>query len=195
MSLKNSHTAADYVEWNEAMNLIRRLYRDGDYRMSLFIGCGCFFGLRVSDIKSLTWKMILDADRFELREKKTQKRRLIKINSDFQNHIRMCYEALGIRNKDEFCFLSKKKVVYSTQRINVLLKEIKTKYHLKVQNFSCHSLRKAFGRRVFETSGEQAQMALVKLSELFNHSSVQITKIYLGLRQDELMETYDLLDF
>lgn len=195
MSLKNSHTAADYVEWNEAMNLIRRLYRDGDYRMSLFIGCGCFFGLRVSDIKSLTWKMILDADRFELREKKTQKRRLIKINSDFQNHIRMCYEALGIRNKDEFCFLSKKKVVYSTQRINVLLKEIKIKYHLKVQNFSCHSLRKAFGRRVFETSGEQAQMALVKLSELFNHSSVQITKIYLGLRQDELMETYDLLDF
>lgn len=195
MSLKNSHTAADYVEWNEAMNLIRRLYRDEDYRMSLFIGCGCFFGLRVSDIKSLTWKMILDADRFELREKKTQKRRLIKINSDFQNHIRMCYEALGIRNKDEFCFLSKKKVVYSTQRINVLLKEIKTKYHLKVQNFSCHSLRKAFGRRVFETSGEQAQMALVKLSELFNHSSVQITKIYLGLRQDELMETYDLLDF
>ncbi len=195
MSLKNSHTAADYVEWNEAMNLIRRLYRDGDYRMSLFIGCGCFFGLRVSDIKSLTWKMILDADRFELREKKTQKRRLIKINSDFQNHIHMCYEALGIRNKDEFCFLSKKKVVYSTQRINVLLKEIKTKYHLKVQNFSCHSLRKAFGRRVFETSGEQAQMALVKLSELFNHSSVQITKIYLGLRQDELMETYDLLDF
>lgn len=195
MSLKNSHTAADYVEWNEAMNLIRRLYRDGDYRMSLFIGCGCFFGLRVSDIKSLTWKMILDADRFELREKKTQKRRLIKINSAFQNHIRMCYEALGIRNKDEFCFLSKKKVVYSTQRINVLLKEIKTKYHLKVQNFSCHSLRKAFGRRVFETSGEQAQMALVKLSELFNHSSVQITKIYLGLRQDELMETYDLLDF
>ncbi len=195
MSLKNSHTAADYVEWNEAMNLIRRLYRDEDYRMSLFIGCGCFFGLRVSDIKSLTWRMILDADRFELREKKTQKRRLIKINSDFQNHIRMCYEALGIRNKDEYCFLSKKKVVYSTQRINVLLKEIKTKYHLKVQNFSCHSLRKAFGRRVFETSGEQAQMALVKLSELFNHSSVQITKIYLGLRQDELMETYDLLDF
>ena len=195
MSLKNSHTAADYVEWNEAMNLIRRLYRDEDYRMSLFIGCGCFFGLRVSDIKSLTWRMILDADRFELREKKTQKRRLIKINSDFQNHIRMCYEALDIRNKDEFCFLSKKKVVYSTQRINVLLKEIKTKYHLKVQNFSCHSLRKAFGRRVFETSGEQAQMALVKLSELFNHSSVQITKIYLGLRQDELMETYDLLDF
>lgn len=195
MSLKNSHTAADYVEWNEAMNLIRRLYRDGDYRMSLFIGCGCFFGLRVSDIKSLTWKMILDADRFELREKKTQKRRLIKINSDFQNHIRLCYEALNIHDKDEYCFLSRKKVVYSTQRINVLLKEIKIKYRLKVENFSCHSLRKAFGRRVFETSGEQAQMALVKLSELFNHSSVQITKIYLGLRQDELLETYDLLEF
>ena len=38
-------------------------------------------------------------------------------------------------------------------------------------------------------------MALVKLSELFNHSSVAITKIYLGIRQDELLEAYDMLDF
>ena len=27
------------------------------------------------------------------------------------------------------------------------------------------------------------------------HSNVSITKIYLGIRQDELLETYDLLDF
>ena len=67
--------------------------------------------------------------------------------------------------------------------------------NVKIDNFSCHSLRKAFGRKVFESSGENAQMALVKLSELFNHSSVAITKIYLGLREKELLETYDLLDF
>ena len=195
MSVLNSHTTADYLEWNIMLNLLRKLYRDGDYRMSLFIGCGCFFGLRVSDLRKLTWSMLLNDDKFTLTEQKTGKRRVVKINSDFQKHIKQCCVALKITNKDEACFLSRKNMVMSTQRINIRLKEIKRRYNIKIDNFSCHSLRKAFGRRVFEQSGENAQMALVKLSELFNHSSVAITKIYLGLRQDELLEAYDLLDF
>jgi len=56
-------------------------------------------------------------------------------------------------------------------------------------------MRKTFGRKVFESAGEQAEVALVRLMELFNHSSVAITKRYLGIRQQELMATYDLLDF
>lgn len=163
--------------------------------MSLFIGCGCFFGLRVSDLRKLTWTMLLDSDRFILNEQKTSKRRIVKINADFQKHIRQCHDALMIENDNEPCFLSKKRMVYSTQRLNTLLKEIKKRYNVKIDNFSCHSLRKAFGRKVFESSGENAQMALVKLSELFNHSSTQITKIYLGIREKELLETYDMLDF
>lgn len=195
MSVKNSHTTADYLDWDVMLNLIRRLYRDGEYRMSLFIGAGCFFGLRVSDLRKLTWAMLLADDKFVINEQKTGKRRVVKINADFQNHIRECHDALRIENDSEPCFLSSRNVVYSTQRINVLLKEIKRRYNIKIENFSCHSLRKAFGRKVFESSGENAQMALVKLSELFNHSSVAITKIYLGLREKELLETYDLLDF
>lgn len=195
MSVRNSHTTADYLDWNTMLNLIRKLYRDGDYRMSLFIGCGCFFGLRVSDLRKLTWSMLLDDDKFIINEQKTSKRRVVKINADFQNHIKQCYDALKIQDMGESCFLSRKNVVMSTQRINVRLKEIKKRYNIKIDNFSCHSLRKAFGRKVFESSGENAQMALVKLSELFNHSSVAITKIYLGLREEELLEAYDLLDF
>lgn len=195
MSVLNSHTTADYLEWNTMLNLIRRLYRDGDYRMSLFIGAGCFFGIRVSDLRKLTWAMLLNDDKFVITEQKTGKRRVVKINKDFQKHIQQCYNALEITNMDEACFLSRKNMVMTTQRINVRLKEIKKRYNIKIDNFSCHSLRKAFGRKVFESSGENAQMALVKLSELFNHSSVQITKIYLGLREKELLETYDLLDF
>ncbi len=195
MSVLNSHTTADYLEWNTMLNLIRKLYRDGDYRMSLFIGCGCFFGLRVSDLRKLTWSMLLDDDKFVINEQKTSKRRVVKINADFQKHIKQCFEALKISDMNDACFLSRKNMVMSTQRINVRLKEIKKRYNVKIDNFSCHSLRKAFGRKIFESSGENAQMALVKLSELFNHSSVQITKIYLGLREKELLETYDLLDF
>ncbi len=195
MSVKHTYTTSDYIEWNTMLNLIRRLFKDGDYRMSLLIGCGSFFGLRISDLLSLSWDMLVDGDYFMLSEKKTGKRRIIKINDGFQKHIIDCYNALKIQDKTEKCFLSNKKVVYSIQRINVILKEIKQKYNLKIEHFSTHSFRKTFGRRIVEQAGENSEMALIKLSELFNHSSPQITRKYLGLRHEELMEVYETLDF
>lgn len=191
----HKYQTSDYMEWDVMLSLIRKLYRDGNYRMSLLIGCGCFFGLRISDILTLTWYMLLDDDKFTLNEKKTNKRRVVKINADFQQHIKQCHDALHITNDNEKCFLSQKKMVYSTQRINVLFKEIKKKYNLKIEHFSTHTMRKTFGRKVFESAGENANMALMRLSELFNHSNVSVTKIYLGIREKELLETYDLLDF
>lgn len=195
MSLKNSNVTSDYIEWNLMLSLVRKLYRDREYRLSLLIGCGSFFGLRISDLLTLTWSMLLDNDKFMLIEKKTGKRREIKINSDFQKHIKECYKALRITNRGEKCFLSRKKTVYSTQRINVLLKEIKSKYGLKVEHFSTHSMRKTFGRKVVEAAGENSEFALIKLSELFNHSDIMTTRRYLGLRTEELLETYDMLSF
>jgi integrase len=196
MSAKNSNTTADYVEWNTAINLVHRLYKDKDYKMSLLIGCGIFFGLRISDILQLSWEMLLDDSSFELIEKKTQKRREVRINKGFQKHIWDCYNALLITDKSEKCFKSRERRVYSIQRINMLLKDIKKKYGIKsVKNFSTHSLRKTFGRHVYERADSNGEMALVMLSELFNHSNIAITKRYLGLRKEEIMGCYDLLDF
>ena len=192
---KTFYRTSDYLEWNTMLSLVRRLYRDGNYRMSLLIGCGSFFGLRISDLLTLSWDMILDADSFTLYEKKTGKRRVVKVNKEFQRHIQNCYDALNILDDTEKCFISQKGSVFSIQRINTILKEIKKKYNIKIEHFSSHTLRKTFGRKVFESAGENANLALVRLSELFNHSSVAITKIYLGIRQEELLETYDLLDF
>ena len=196
MSLKNSYTTSDYLQWDSATTLVRKLYRDKNYRISLLIGCGIFFGLRISDLLRLTWNMLLNSEaKFVLIEKKTGKRREVKINKEFQKHIKDCYQALTIQNMDELCFNSGRNKAYSIQWINLILKELKYRYNLKIEHFSTHSLRKTFGRKVFESAGENANLALVRLSELFNHSSVSITKIYLGIRQDELLETYDMLDF
>ena len=79
--------------------------------------------------------------------------------------------------------------------INIIFKEIKVRYNLKIKNFSTHSMRKTFGRQVYNNAGNNAELALVKLSELFNHSDIKTTRKYLGLRQEELMEAYDLLTF
>lgn len=196
MSAKNSYTTADFIEWNTAINLVHRLYKDKDYKMSLLIGCGIFFGLRISDILQLSWDMLLDDSSFELIEKKTQKRREVRINKGFQKHIWDCYNALLITDKSEKCFKSRERRVYSIQRINMLLKDIKKKYGIKsVKNFSTHSLRKTFGRHVYERADSNGEMALVMLSELFNHSNIAITKRYLGLRKEEILKCYDLLDF
>jgi integrase len=164
--------------------------------MSLLIGCGIFFGLRISDILQLSWDMLLDDSSFDLIEKKTQKRREVRINKGFQKHIWDCYNALLITDKSEKCFKSRERRVYSIQRINMLLKDIKKKYGIKsVKNFSTHSLCKTFGRHVYERADSNSEMALVMLSELFNHSNIAITKRYLGLRKEEIMGCYDLLDF
>lgn len=81
MSLKNSYVTSDYMEWDSMLSLVHKLYRDKEYRLSLLIGCGSFFGLRISDILALTWSMLLDDEKFVIIEKKTGKRREIKVNS------------------------------------------------------------------------------------------------------------------
>jgi len=191
----HEYRTSNAMDWDIMLSLVRKLYRDGEYRMSLLIGCGCFFGLRISDILTLTWSMLLDADKFTIYEKKTNKRRVVKINRGFQKHITDCYDALHIENEDEKCFLSRKKMVYSTQRINILFKDIKSKYNLKIEHFSTHSMRKTFGRKVFESAGTDAPLALMRLQTLFNHASPTITKKYLGITDSELESSYDLLDF
>lgn len=191
----HEYRTSNAMEWDTMLSLVRKLYRDGDYRMSLLIGCGCFFGLRISDILTISWSMVLNGDKFTIYEKKTGKRRVVKINKGFQKHIKACFDALHIENEDEKCFLSRKKMVYSTQRINILFKEIKTKYNLKIDHFSTHTMRKTFGRKVFESAGTDAPLALMRLQTLFNHASPTITKKYLGITDSELESSYDLLDF
>lgn len=197
MSVKNSHTTADYIPWDNATNVVRRLYKDGDYRMSLFIACGIVTGLRVTDLRSLRWSNLMGDDTITIIEHKTQKRRVIKLNHDFQQHVKDCYQKLMIKSPNELCFLSQKKVVFSIQRLNIMLKDIKKKYRLPVKNMSCHSLRKTMGRKIFDEAAQNnnSEMALIKLSEIFGHSNTQITRRYLGLKQEEILQAYDLLTF
>ena len=195
MSLKYSTTTADYLVWSDAMNLIRKLAKDENYKMSLLIALGCFTGLRISDILTLRWEQILSTEEFTIIEKKTGKKRVLRLNSQLQQHIQECYEHIQPIGLKAPILVSQKGTVFTIQRINVILKEIKQKYRLKVKNFSCHSLRKTFGRQVYNMNSENSELALVKLMELFNHSSLAITKRYLGLRQEEILRTYDCLSF
>ena len=66
---------------------------------------------------------------------------------------------------------------------------------LKIKNFPCYSLRKTFGRQVYNMNNQSLELVLVKLMEMFNYSSVVITKKYLELRLEEILQTYESLSF
>ena len=195
MSLIYSNTTADYLGWDEAMNLIRKLANDKNYKMSLLVALGCFTGLRISDILALRWKLILNVEEFTIVEKKTGKKRTIRLNGKLQKHIQECYKQINPIGVNAPILVSQKGTTFTIQAINRMLKQIKTKYKVKAKNFSCHSLRKTFGRQVYNMNDTNSELALVKLMELFNHSSVAITKRYLGLRREEILQTYDCLSF
>lgn len=190
---------ADALDWKEAQELISSLKADGRYRDALLIACGCYLGLRISDILNLTWEDILNTDRITLREKKTGKNRSLKINPALQSLTSEIRDELGVGDESSYVFSSWMQEdgrPISRQRAAQILKEISGRYHVKTaRRFSTHSLRKTFGRRVWEQEcgrgrGEQA---LYLLGDVFGHSSIAITKRYLGIRQEEILSVYDNL--
>ena len=199
MSRKFTHCTADVLAWNEGMLLIEKLQKDGKEVLSLFVAVSLFFGTRVSDTLSIRWDMLMDENlsvrkSFEITEKKTKKHRKITINEDLARYIKSTFERIKPEHLDDFVFVSQKKTVYSIQRLNVLLKEFRDKYNLNVKNMSCHSLRKGFGSELYKR-GNKSENILIQLSIIFNHSSTAITRRYIGITDQHIAETYELLTF
>ena len=195
MALKGSYTTADALAWDEMISLVHRTFRDGDYRMSLLIALQSMWGLRIGDVLRLHWNQILTADQIILTEQKTGQRRIITMNTNLQKHISACHDALNRPDVNQPVFLSRQNTVYSREWVNMKLRSYKVKYHLHIKNYTSHSHRKTFGRHVIEMAGPNSEIALIKLSEIFSHSSISITRRYLGMKSEEISEVYTSLDF
>jgi len=199
MSRKYSITTSSVLPWTEAVNLINKLEKDGNWNMSLFIAVSIFFGTRVSDTISITWDQLLDSelnpkDELVLLEQKTKKIRKIKINPQLAKHIQSCYNHIQPKSLTDTILISKKKCKYSIQRLNIILKELKSNYKIDIKNFSCHSLRKCFAFEIYR-QGEKSDYTLLKLSMILNHHSISLTRRYLGLHDVEIANAYELLSF
>ncbi|MBA7569433.1 hypothetical protein ES708_11172 [subsurface metagenome] len=81
---------------------------------------------------------------------------------------------------------------FNIQYVNRRLKELAQKYNLKIISFSTHTFRKSLGRRVWEMN-DHSEKSLILLGELFNHSSIRVTKIYLGIKEEEIGDIYESL--
>lgn len=194
MALKGQYTTSDYLPWHEALQLVKKLYRDGRYRDSLLLATGFMTGLRISDILRLTFADILDGEMLIINEKKTGKRREIPLSKDYKKHVEDCFKALGLSDTSKPMFLSYQGSVITIQMVNKTLHGLKDRYNLSVEHFTSHSLRKTFARRIYDTAKDR-EYALIKLSSVLGHSNVSITRRYLGIKREEILDCYSVLEW
>lgn len=188
MALKRQKTTSDFLEWDRMQSLVLKLERDGELKFALLISTGSFIGLRISDLLQLRWNQVLGQDYFTIIEKKTKKTRKITINPELQIILNRLYSQLGATESDLMFANRRGDKSFSIQYVNSKLKEIFTTYKIKGQ-YSSHFMRKTLGRRIWEVN-KYSDQALLLLSQLFNHASVTTTKIYLGIRENEISNLY-----
>jgi integrase len=194
MSLKGQRTTTTSMDWDQFKSLISKLERDGEYKYCLLISCGVFTGLRISDLLQLRFAQFVNTDILTIQEQKTGKTRRIKINPDLKTIIERVKGRMVVTTTDQYIFLNR----YGTKPIdkswvNVELKRIFKKYGIELEgNVSSHMFRKTLGNRVLKLNNYSNE-SIVLLMELFGHSSVALTKRYLGIREREILDVYDSL--
>jgi integrase len=212
-TLKNY--TADPMEWNEMINLVHRLYRDGEknernYKLSLLIALSSFFLLRISDTLAFRFVDLIEMNvegkyfvktEIVVIEQKTKKRRIIPINEQFRVHILNCFykinglsvDRLKVVNLERYIFTSQKNSIYKVQSINKIFKTLIKTYNLSIKNFSTHSCRKAGSLFLFNQYSKEnnGHMAIVYLMEVLSHSSPAITLTYIGVKRANLTHIFD----
>ncbi len=192
MSMLNSSTVCSGIEWNSLLGLLVQLKKAGRTREYLLIGAGVYLGLRASDLLNLRWDDVLNKDAVIVTEKKTGKVRHLSINSSLKEILIYVSRELsrhGKFNIDTFLIANRNGGKVTLQYINRLLKKTFSDFGVKTQNASTHTLRKTFGKRVWEMDGK-SERSLIYLSQIFNHSSVSITRRYIGIVQDDIRNIY-----
>ena len=161
-----------------------------NYRNELLIILGLNTALRISDILSLKWHSVYDFEKKEYKnhifitEQKTGKMSQIYINSSTLEALKKYKKYLEQRNQivDSNTFLfnhSNKNVPITRSQAFRIIKEAAEYYSISGV-ISCHSLRKTFGYHAWKQG-----VPPVLLVTIFNHSSFNITKRYLGIEQDD----------
>lgn len=159
-------------------------------RNYLLIILGLNTALRISDILKLQWKSVYDFDakaykaHIEITEQKTGKNSQIYINkqiidvlTDYRQHLK---NKNGNFDSGQFLFChSNKNVPINRTQAFRIIKKAAVYYNIPGV-ICCHSLRKTFGYHAWK---QGVQPAL--LVSIFNHSSYEITKRYLGIEQDD----------
>jgi site-specific recombinase XerD len=150
------------------------------------IELGLFTGLRVMEKRDLKIKDLNiydDHSSVIVRKGKGNKRRNVRFNSKFK---KICFEFLKLREKfgfsnekEDFLFVSNEGVPLTTRALHKRFKICTEKAGLK-SHHSIHHLRHTYATFLLESGAE-----LKYVKKQLGHSSIKITELYLGLREEK----------
>lgn len=164
----------------------RNYYRDvkPNARNHLLIIMGLNTALRISDVLSLTYGDVYDYERkrwrthLTVREQKTGKENRVYINQEIKKAL-ADMDLPMLHAQEDVLFPGRRKDALSRFQAYRVIREAAQESGLS-GNISCHSLRKTFGYHAWKQG-----VPPVMLMDIYNHSSYQITKRYLGISQED----------
>ena len=174
-------------EIREIEDLKKFFLMRGEIRNYAMIVMGLNTSLRISDILSLRWQDVYNfksniyRQHIDIIERKTQKATIIAINEAVIEALNMYKSTLTEYGPELYIFKSRtgdNRPITRNRAFNII-KDANKKLGIE-GNIACHSLRKTFGYQAWKRG---VQPAL--LMSIYNHSSYEITKRYLGISQDE----------
>ena len=160
--------------------------KEVNLRNYMLICMGLNTALRISDMLQLKWGNVYDFDRkhyvkhIVVCEGKTGKETRIAINNNLIEAFEMYMGSLKSVSGNDYIFTGKTKGTHlsRSQAFRIITHVAEA---LNMENgISCHSLRKTFGYYAWKYGTPPAM-----LMEIYNHSSYEITKRYLGIKQDD----------
>ncbi len=164
---------------------VLKLHNERNYLLAVY---GFNSGLRISDILNLKVKDIRGKSYFSVTEKKRGHKRDIPITPSIK---RLTNPYIANKSDDEYLFKSREgfnKPIGRVQAYNIIKKAAK-EAGIK-QNIGTHSLRKTFAYHLLKDTGN-----IVYVQEILGHSSIDVTKRYLGIDLDELESSIKRLNF
>lgn len=195
---KGRKTETQPIKWSKAMMLLDALRDKNQDNTRLMLACGFFFGLRISDILSLTWEHIMQ-DEFVLDEKKTGKERHISLDPKFkeirdQIIINTLNKSNQVNTESGYIFTFQRTdgnqdTPISVAAANKRIKKVFEQYDIVCKNPSSHTLRKTFGLRIYEVY-DRCEDSLILLSQIFNHQDISVTRKYIGITQRRISNAY-----
>lgn len=173
---------------NNDIEMIKKYFLDRNrIRDYTLFTLGINTALRISDLLQLKWNDVLDfrtdlfLNHITITEQKTQKKAIILINHTSKVALKKLKNNSNKIKPQYYIFKSRtgeNKPIHRSRAYSII-KEAALASHIEGV-ICCHSMRKTFGYHAWKRGFPPAI-----IMDIYNHSSIEMTKRYLSINQDD----------